>query len=76
MFELISALFIIVTVFVIFGRDEEGTTRFERRKMKQLQNAYDNASGTPGYIVQLGADRQVQPAEKAALWQNEQNRAS
>ena len=47
MFELIIALFIIVTVFVIFGRDEEGTTRFERRKMKQLQNA----SGTQACVL-------------------------
>ena len=50
MFELISALFIIVTVFVIFGRDEEGTTRFERRKMKQLQKASDTQTYVISYL--------------------------
>lgn len=32
---LIFAMCFTVLVFVIFGRDEEGRTRFERRKMNE-----------------------------------------
>ncbi len=34
---LIFAMCFTVLVFVIFGRDEEGRTRFERRKLRKMQ---------------------------------------
>ena len=35
----ITAIIVTVIVFVIFGRDEEGRSRFERRKMRRMQPA-------------------------------------
>ena len=31
----ITAIIIVFAVFVIFGRDEQGLTRFQRRKMRR-----------------------------------------
>ncbi|MBP5383764.1 MAG: hypothetical protein J6Y57_02195 [Lachnospiraceae bacterium] len=33
----ILAIIVTVVVFVIFGRDEEGLTRFQRRQMRRMQ---------------------------------------
>ena len=39
MYGFIMTIIVTVTVFVIFGRDEEGRTRFERRKIRKMQQA-------------------------------------
>lgn len=33
----ILAIIVTVVVFVIFGRDEEGLTRFQRRQMRRMR---------------------------------------
>ncbi len=33
----ITAIIVTVIVFVIFGRDEEGLTRFQRRQIRKMQ---------------------------------------
>ena len=40
MYGLFMTIIVTVTVFVIFGRDEDGRTRFERRKIRKMQQAF------------------------------------
>ena len=39
---LIIAIVVTVIVFVIFGRDEEGRTRFQRRQLKRAEQKQKN----------------------------------
>ncbi len=40
----ILAIIVTVVVFVIFGRDEEGLTRFQRRQLRRMQQAGTKAA--------------------------------